>query len=404
MPRREYPIYAQALEAYYSNHLRALRTFLDSRKLTDVEKNLIRARVLIKDGDSKGALQLLESLPRTLGSFLEAEKEILRSSAFFFSGHYEKAASANLRAADSYRAVDDLEGLFLATYNLSVDFQQLGCDELSTYYLNRCEEFARSAGQKALLNRALACHYARLTQYDVAVSWLKHAFEMQEELSFNDRMALSIVAAEIYFEAGEQNRSFELLKELHEDRTRSRERARIEFSYLVLSSFLKRTSLPAMPKSIEVSDNYSLKWKILCAIQSGELERAQELWSALCILEPLSFGNDFSAKQKSEARGIFYSYLRLLRSQEVRKGDLDGGMCDSLTGRLGLLHETLLAAKGPISKEHLIERVWNTRYDVRYDSRFYKLVERLKKRVPFEVVVENRAYFYRKQSPRRSTS
>jgi hypothetical protein len=56
------------------------------------------------------------------------------------------------------------------------------------------------------------------------------------------------------------------------------------------------------------------------------------------------------------------------------------------------LYRELTAATFPLRKEELIERVWGLAYDPRWDSRFYKLVERAKK-AGMAIVCSHHAYF-----------
>ena len=47
----------------------------------------------------------------------------------------------------------------------------------------------------------------------------------------------------------------------------------------------------------------------------------------------------------------------------------------------------------PLRKEYLSEQLWGISYDPRYDARFYKMIERLKKTQKVSVTNKNNAYF-----------
>jgi hypothetical protein len=208
-------------------------------------------------------------------------------------------------------------------------------------------------------------------------------------------MALETVAADVYFRAGQETKSLEILRRLYEDRRRNRERPRIEFEYKVLECHMMGHALPAaMPPGIEESKEHALKWKILRAVQTGEPVRAIQLWEELRELAPKLYGSNFSGLTPSEERSLFLTYLKRWRKEP---SDDEMAMAEfKPSGKLGLLHDALWKASTPLSKEQLIEAVWKVPYDITYDLRFYKLIERLKKLAPLTLVIENRAYRYQR--------
>jgi hypothetical protein len=56
-------------------------------------------------------------------------------------------------------------------------------------------------------------------------------------------------------------------------------------------------------------------------------------------------------------------------------------------GKLKLLYEFLILDQLPKSKEMIIEHIWETSYETKYDDRCYRLIRRLK--TEFDIHVEN---------------
>jgi hypothetical protein len=214
---------------------------------------------------------------------------------------------------------------------------------------------------------------------------------LSETLSFNDGVALRAVAADIYFRSGQSEKSYQILRALYEDRRANREQARIEFEFKVLQCLLEEKTLPAaIPQVILDSEEYRLKWGILHSLQIGEPKIAEGLWRKLRVLAPNIYGAPFDCLNPSEEKTIFFTYLSRHRLHAIKPD----AIAFTPTGKLAILHQLLLDANAPLSKERLIEAIWNVPYDVSYDLRFYKLVERLKKSGPYQVLAENRAYRY----------
>jgi tetratricopeptide (TPR) repeat protein len=390
MSRLAHPLYQKAILAYRAGERDTLRMLMQGYELSQAEKTLIEVRLALRDNAPELAKSLLDRFSPP-SPFLTGEKEVLLAHYYFISGNFEEAAAANIRAAGAYRNAKDQEGEFSATYNLSVDFNRMGAEVLSFHYLNVAHSLALNDGHRSVIARGFACHFSQEENFSEAIDWLTRAMEHAGQLSVNDRMTLFCVAADIYFRAGQGQKSLEMLAILYKDRTKYRDRPRIEFEFKVLSAFLKGAALESIPTSVKLSEEYSLKWKIIRFVQTGELAKAERLWRRLIQVCPKIYGPDFGCLLPSEEKTIFFQcFSKWYR----RKSETLESPQFTPKGRLGKLHEALIQAQTPLSKEALIEKIWGVSYELQYDTRFYKLVERLKKISPYPIRVENRAYRY----------
>jgi tetratricopeptide (TPR) repeat protein len=391
MSRDDYPLYVAGIEAIQSQNRGKTRQILKSPQLSLIEKRLLQVRKMFRNNKYVEAIRCLESLS-PIGAFFLGEKYILLAHVWFLKGDFQKSAIFNTLAFEAYTLDSDRRGLFLSLYNLSADYNRMGAYQLSTHYLERSRPYARTPGEHCLILRAEACQWSIEENYDKACSVLSEAFSMADALLPADLTALHSVAADIYFRSKRYETCYEILKRICAGSRKASRDARLAFDIKVVEQLRSGASLPAREGAWQFSDEFSLKWDILRCVQNGEMDRAQKLWKSLTRRLPMLYGEDFSCLSASESSTIFFQYLsRLFKTPSFSTSAKDS---DLLKGKLGKLHRILAQSSTPLRKEELIEKIWGTAYDPKFDSRFYKLMERLKKTACRTIITSNRTYSY----------
>jgi DNA-binding response OmpR family regulator len=96
---------------------------------------------------------------------------------------------------------------------------------------------------------------------------------------------------------------------------------------------------------------------------------------------PENYKENFEIIHEADRRAPFFVFLKsLLSNRRHRLSAQVGADVQNLHGKAGKMLELLRIAPMPLRREHLIEEIWNRDYTPEYDSRFYKLIERLRKR------------------------
>ena len=105
-------------------------------------------------------------------------------------------------------------------------------------------------------------------------------------------------------------------------------------------------------------------------------------------MNPSKYLTPFNFSNKGDFSNHFSKYLEKLKLDGEKKQILN----IRKGSRMHKLYEVMSHSSVALRKEVLIEQVWNVNYGPGYDSRFYKLIERLKKTTDLNIVMENSTY------------
>lgn len=387
--RADHPAYQEGVGLYLSDDSRALSRHLKSAELNRVEKSLLQARVALKSNRFSRAQELLADARVTNASpFLASERWMLSATLRSRKGELAAAIRANREAFAGYQAIGDRRGCFLSSYNLSADYGRLGRLEESARFLSFALEHASAHAEKALILRGLAANESKRGRYDEAIA---HLVELRriagDELPKFELRALDLIEADIAVRRGDfalAERNLSRFKPT----SRDPELARILFEKQALRFILRAARDERWPERVPAkvrgSAEQGLRWAVLASLQAGDGEAAARSWSELRRISPSVYGEGYAAVQASDARNAFSRCIEKLRTKSVAPSAIEG-----LPGKLIVL----LSQPGfPNRKESLIERLWGKSYAPELDSRFYKLVERVRKTTPYGIRVRNRTY------------
>jgi hypothetical protein len=362
--------------------MKAKMSLLD---LSSSEKKLISARMLLKKQNISEALRLL-SQPILSRTFLEAERLFLSGTAHFLKADFENALKLNLMASEKYRQVSDRRGQFLSLYNASVDASRMSLFSLCQFYLESAEAQITQTDEKALALRAWACLESDRGDYSKSIALIQSAAGEKETLSPQDKLFFDHVLSYVYFRSRNVKQSRNVLLALRK-KTNNRDRALVELDYQLVSSLQTGSKIPRPPGFTSRCLETTAKWRLLLLLQQGSLEEAQAQWATLCKLQPMTFAPGFVFRSESDKNSPFGSTL----ARFFEKSTQPHPPKVKLTPKLALTRDILAQQKIPLRKEELIEKIWQVPYDPAYDTRFYKLIERLRKH-GFKLIVRNQTY------------
>lgn len=383
-------LYLRGVEAYVKGQARKLADILKSPSLDLHEKALLRARLLLRKRNWVGAQLALEiEMP---DSFLEAEKFFVLGNTFGFTADWQKAAIHMLEAQQIYRQVNDARGVFLSAYNLSVDFSQLGQKKLSQHFLSLAEQYGKSPQEKTLILRAQACSMIENEQPKKALQLIDQALSVSGPITPAEKTMTLLVAAEIYFFNGQATESKRILQSLRLSKA-LRQPGRVIFELELLNRWLNEKSpystFGKAHLEVTKSSEHNLKWQILSNLQSGNQPEAERFWSLLQAHFPAIYSSHFSVKDPYHQGCLFFKMVESL----LKISRVPSEVLIARPGKLQSLVQTLIESGSPVRKEILIERLWKTEYDPKFNSRLYKLIERARREIGVEIKNKNQSYY-----------
>ena len=391
MNRLKHALYQKGVCAYLEGNSLGFSRVRQSAELSLAERRLLDIRACFRESHFKEALLLLEVLQTPDSIFLQAEKLLLCATAHNQQGLFEKAIVHNQNAFELYSKIEDTRGQFLTSYNLSVDYGRLGLLDLSRHWIEKSNSFAKNTDEKVLIERAHACQAGKENRLDAAKTHIHNALNLRENLNEIDQNTLDTVAADVLFRCGDLTGTLQCLERIHRKRS-NRENSRVEFDRLIVTALIEKKKIGMPSQSISSSPEHYLKWNLIQAIQHGENTKAHTLWIALQKSAPHIYGSPFSFKNKNDEQSIFGTFLTKQIQKQLKTLPQQILVRVKDKSRLSKLLETLRISQTPLRKEELIEKVWDTSYSPQFDSRLYKLIQRLRDENGIKVISENRAY------------
>lgn len=374
-------LYLDGVQAFLDGDSKQFARILKNPHLGATERILLQCRSKFKQREWSETISVLLNLTDSSDSILAGEKYLLIAQAQSFCGKWLDSRESNLKAVEHFKRANVRGKLFLSYYNLSVDCGRLNDQTASSKYLKIAGKHAEKEPHKVLVLRAQACELGRQLRFRESAETIDRALEKIEFLNPQDAQTLSIVAADVYFKDNSWELARSILRKLLRSK-RTQHNPRIVFNYRLIDRIIRNdfSSLRPWDQTAQLSEEYDLKWKLLLHIQSGEQELAKKIWRKLIQLFPRVYGQNFSFDHEADRRSPFGVYLKQIINSRPWSPQSQNNCLSPISGFSKKLVDVLSQSELPARKESLIENVWGQPYAPIFDSRFYKLIERLKKK------------------------
>jgi hypothetical protein len=378
--RSGYKVYAKFVQDFL-NKEKSFYLFKTCSDLGVTEKKLLKARLLLRQGEFHEMLNVLNETNHNEIIFFKAEINVLKSQAYAFLLDFQNATLHNMEAYALYTQVNDQFGKFISLYNLSVDFARLNLEKISLHYLELARLEAIGPNQKGLILRADACRFAKVNNVKDTVAALKDLGSILNDLNEFDRLNTITVMASTFTDIGLFDDALKLIEGV-ENRIFFETKNKLQLDFVLLRYLIKDFSIPAPQITSNQNLVLHLQWKFIYLLSSGQTQVARAVWYELNNMDS-SFGREFC---NYLGHDLFAKVLAKIYRPKVAEPSI-------LKGKLNELFVTLQQSPLPLSKEELIESVWKIKYQEGFDARLYKLIARLRKDFKIKIVSKSNSYF-----------
>ncbi len=383
MKNSEYWKAVQSLHKSRSHFAKLLR----STTLSPSEKTLLEARRALVDHDWETTIQMLLRFSPA-ESLLRAERGLLIAEAYNRLGRNFEALEAVRSTSSIYRELGDFPGVFQGLIAMAINLHVQGHLEDAISLLAELEPLAQTEIQKHQVFRETQYCHLKLGKID-DVSKIISRFTLESrKFPARHRQISDHAIAYFLMNRGllkEAQKYFEFCMKAYPKLSR----LNAKFWVALLSTAIDGRTLRAPEAVIRKSPVYLHRYLFIREIQAGNHDRAALHWNELRELFPRLYGEVFEFKQNWVERSAFG--ILALRFKASKASGKPATAMELLEEQL---LEILRTAGGPVSKEQLIERLYAQAYEVSLEPRFYKLVQRTKKRFP-DVKILTRAGGYR---------
>ncbi len=386
MRRLDHQLYNECVQLYFKRELAKLKSELSKGRLSQFEKNLLWSRLHNLDGNYEKAIENLLNRSTT-SKYLDAQRYNVLSSVYDKVSLYQKAATCNHKAIVFYQELEDQEGLYISYLNLSINYSRLSLRELFDYAWNKAYSYKDNKYQIISLVRSKASYLSKEGNLNEALSLLLDNNKDNYFKTKQSQIVYMNLIADVYFRLRRYDKSFEIYKNLH-SKVKSITRERVQYEYQVTKSLMNKSKLVAIPESFSKTSEYFYLWSTLLSMQDGEPDMAKSYWNKLLKLNPDKYLQDYEYKDFGDINCHFLQFYEFLRSDK----NLSRPSPFRINSKANRLYKILRDSETALRKEVLIERVWRVQYDPDLDSRFYKLIQRLKIHPEVSILMKNSTY------------
>ncbi len=345
--------------------------------LSPTEKTLLEARRLIIDHEWKEAIELLDRASPQEKTH-RAERDYLIGEAFNRLGDTRKGFEYTRRAIPLYRELGDFPGSFQGMFLLAINLHSQGMVEESEKLLTELEPLAKTPLQKHQIFREHQLCRVKLGRIPDLREILARLKAEMKGLPVRHRQITDHTIAYLLMMEGDFKAAIKQYGVCAKT-YRSLSRINSKFWSTLLTTVIDNRTLPTPDTVIRRAPLFFHRYALIRELQAGDLERAKPHWRELQGLVPELFGELFEFRQEWAGRSAFGILVRRYRpgAEKTPKEPLQAASAELLEERL---IQILRDAGSPVPKNKLIELLYGQPYDISLDSRFYKLVQRTKRR------------------------
>lgn len=381
--------FAKAMSAYANRDIRKFNRLRKNPTLSSADKKVLEARLYIYKQNFKAAVNILnKAISEDL--YTNSEKYFSLGYCYTRLSRHEDAILSYNESLGYNKMLKEKARVFATYKNLFNSYKSLGLDTLAKKYLKECKKY--------ITNKANECSYYRTMALTVnfkertrSETYINKALGLCKDVPLSMQQMTKHAAFTIFFNNGKLDKAKEFLAEL------KKMRAYLNYAAVLLDEKLmdilegKALTLGAKNPDIKASKEINLKWELIRALLDGNKEKLSFEWGKLCKLYPHKYKKDFEFGEiESLESSLFYKCFNYLY-KEAKLTELPDFEFPTNT-KLNVLYRELKNAKMPLKKEYLIEKIWAVSYSPDFDNKFYRLVNRLKKEIPYRIVNVNYAY------------
>lgn len=377
--------FIKALETFSVN-LPKFKRFFTDRRLTHAEKNILKAKVSIRNSNFTEALEYLKFT--SSNPFIKAHQLFLQGTAYNNAAMSHEAIPLLKASYIAFIKIDHKQLAFNPLYALVITLMNQKNPTQMEFYLNEMRKMSHTAPfRQACLYRCEALYYSLINQDNKALEKINLALSLKSK-KLETRKAFFLVGKfVILFKLKRCHECEEVLNE-YKNTKGFVHSANYNFMKILLAHFLHDSPIYAYKKHFKDSHELEYQVNTIKELSIGEIELAKIWWSKLKEINPVLYKEDF---QYSGDYGLFSACLAKHLSHNTEKTLSFNIQKFMGTNQERLLHILQTATKTH-TKEELIRMIWDEEYTEESSSRFNKLLSRTKKKYGLDVRVRKGSY------------
>lgn len=372
----QFPIYLKAVDAVRGDKILKFKRLLQSNELSYAEKRILQARLCVHNQEWHEALKILKTFKSDYHPFLVGEIHFLASFCYQMLRDQNHVLEHLENALEAYLTIEHGRGVFSIYYNIAVFYERQSLLEEAIKYYELAFQWSHSKEEELYLYKGMAYIFLQQGEKEKAFSNTIEFMKIAESLPIKEKAPALSCAYDIFFQLGR----IEEAKEMNEACLKMRSNPMYVEVILdkILLEFLETKILVRNPPKALMTSIHSHKFNLIEALEIADLARAKREWELLKKDSPFMFGEFLNLKSSSYKKTIFGTCLKIFDSFKNANPSVDFKEMNLPKRPSDRLVYLLENSAVPLLKEDLIEVIWECEYSPELNSKFYKLVKRVK--------------------------
>lgn len=393
--RKNYKTFLKAYDLICKDN-RRFKRFYDDKRITNYEKTLLKTLFAIKKGQSSKMIEKLLAIP-SLGAFLDGIKLCLLGNCYNNTGQFKQAITSYKESINLLKSLDDDYYLFLPLTSIIESYVNLkDVVNLKTYYLELVDIKKMTKWREAkFLHVEATCMYLfgnnQKALENIEICLEKYPVEIKSQMAY-----LFTIKLMILFRLDKID-EFSITLEQYKTLKGYKIKENYKFM-LTLSKYLFNNSSVYVYKSDFDSIPYLYhQLNTIKCLANNELDEAKDSWTFLMNANPDVYLENF----KFNAEKTLFSEALEKAKKDFKEIDKNLFSMEELnkleTIQMKILY-ILKHSDGVISKEKLIQLIWNEQITEENSAKLAIQISRLRKKIKDEIRVKSGSYYLKKAS------
>lgn len=375
----------QILQDIRQSPNKANRYLLD-RRLTDLERKIIEAHLLIRKNQNEEVLKLLQDKKKSEMTFVESQRLLVLGLASINLSRFMEARDYIEQSISLIRACEAPYSLSSALFNLFLVYFCISDLEEMDSVIKKLEQRPNHSLIEEI--RLLRCKF----MYSIALKDTQACTEMLAKIApYKPQMVESDLSShlviEFYFfiQLEDFQRAYETIDQLKKQRTFYLSE-NFKFMKTLLDNLTKDSPLYAYEKDFQSTPLLLYQIKVIQALEINDLISADIYWKKLQQIVPSAYSENF---QYLGQKCLFSLCLDKHRPSKKQVHFLP---TDSVS-KIDKLYAILQEADRPLSKEVIYELIWDEPIQNKSDlSKLTQLAAALRARKNIEIISKKGTY------------
>jgi tetratricopeptide (TPR) repeat protein len=396
----QYKTFIRGYRTLSEDH-RRYKSFYKDRRLTQVEKQILKGHFNLKKGKYKDAIASLKDLS-IQSEFLNGIRLIILSACFNNSMQLELAQKSALLAYELFSSIDEKDFIYTPLTQVIISAGNQKNLPKMKKYIDILEKYPRDDDYKmGLYYQCKAFYYLIEEKLGQALELLETAIK-EHSIGIKDRLSYLYV---MMFMAQFKLKNIDECENILQ-KYKSLGGYKVKSNFKFMNSLLKfiYNNSPIYCYHNDFKNTPSLGWElfVIKSLSVGDMDTAEHYWKKLMLTNPALYQEKFQYSGDYCLFSVALAKFDIVTLLKRQKNEVENFTEDEdflvLKSYSAKLEYILKKSDGAVSCDQLIKYLWGEKADYSAIKKLKTQVSRLRSKKKLDIQFENDAYYLVKAS------